>query len=65
VLGDRALVTAAAAWLVAVLALYGVLVWLADWPYVARYFLAMVAILAIPLARLAAAPLALAWNRHR
>jgi hypothetical protein len=65
VLGDRALVTAAAAWLVAVLALYGVLVWLAGWPLVARYFLAMVAILAIPLTRLAAAPLALAWNRHR
>ena len=55
----------AAAWLVAVLALYGVLVWLADWPLIARYFLALVAILAIPLARLAAAPLALAWNRHR
>jgi hypothetical protein len=27
--------------------------------------LALVAILAIPLARLSAAPLALAWNRHR
>ena len=29
------------------------------------YLLALVAILAIPLARLAAAPLALSWNRHR
>ena len=27
--------------------------------------LALVAILAIPLARLSAAPLALSWNRHR
>jgi len=34
-------------------------------PHIARYFLLLVAILAIPLARLSAAPLALAWNRHR
>ena len=62
---DRTLVTGAAVWLVAVLALYGVLVWFWDTPLIARYFLALVAILAIPLARLSAAPLALAWNRHR
>ena len=47
------------------LALYGLLVWLVDTPLIPRYFLALVAILAIPLARLSAAPLALAWNRHR
>jgi len=64
-LSDRTLVTGAAVWLVAVLALYGLLVWLVDTPLIARYFLALVAILAIPLARLSAAPLALAWNRHR
>jgi hypothetical protein len=64
-LTDRALVTSAAAWLVAVLALYGVLVWLLSTPFFPRYVLALLAILPIPLARLSAAPLALAWNRHR
>jgi hypothetical protein len=63
-LSDRTLVTGAACWLVAVLALYGLLVWLAA-PLVVRYFALLVAILEIPLARLSAAPLALAWNRHR
>src|SRR5467141_2706525 len=64
-LGDRALVAGAACWCAAVLALYGVLVWFFSTPFVARYVLALIAILAVPLARLSAAPLALAWNRHR
>jgi hypothetical protein len=64
-LGDRALVVGAACWCTAVLALYGVLVWFFSTPFVARYVLALIAILAVPLARLSAAPLALAWNRHR
>ena len=64
-LGDRALVLGAACWLVAVLVLYGVLVWFFSTPFVARYVLALIAILAVPLARISAAPLALAWNRHR
>ena len=64
-LSDRALVTGAAAWLVAVLALYGLFVWLLSTPLFPRYVLALLAILPIPLARLSAAPLALAWNRHR
>ncbi|HKB47693.1 MAG TPA: hypothetical protein VKC57_08355, partial [Ktedonobacterales bacterium] len=64
-LGDRALVLGAACWCVAVLALYAVLVWFFSTPFVARYVLALIAILAVPLARIAAAPLALAWNRHR
>jgi hypothetical protein len=62
---DRALVVGAGCWCVAVLALYGVLVWLLDTPHFPHYLLALFAILAIPLARLSAAPLALAWNRHR
>lgn len=62
---DRALVKVAALWLVAVLALYGLLVWFFSTPHVAGYFLLLIAILEIPLARLSAAPLALAWNRHR
>src|SRR2546430_2414273 len=64
-LGDRALVAGAASWVLAVLALYGVLVWFFSTPLVARYVLALIAILAVPLARISAAPLALAWNRHR
>src|SRR2546426_897434 len=61
-LGDRAVVAGAAGWCVAVLALYGVLVWFFSTPFVARYPLALIAILAVPLARLSAAPLALAWR---
>jgi hypothetical protein len=64
-LSDRTLVTGAVTWSVVVLALYGLLVWLVSTPFFPRYVLALVAILAIPLARLSAAPLALAWNRHR
>jgi hypothetical protein len=64
-LGERALVAGAACWLVAVLALYSVFVWFFSTPFIARYVLALIAILAVPLARVSAAPLALAWNRHR
>ena len=64
-LSDRILVTGAASWFVVVLALYGALVWLLSTPLFPRYVLALLAILPIPLARLSAAPLALAWNRHR
>src|SRR3972149_2322328 len=46
-LSDRALVTGAACWVVAVLALYGVLVWFASTPFIPRYLLASIAILAI------------------
>jgi hypothetical protein len=62
---DRALLIGAACWSVAVFALYGVLVWLLDTPHIPHYLLMLLAIMAIPLARLSAAPLALAWNRHR
>ena len=64
-LSDRTLISGAACWCVAVLALYGLLAWFLSTPFFPRYVLALVAILAIPLARLSAAPLALAWNRHR
>jgi hypothetical protein len=62
---DRALVIGAACWLAAVAALYGLLVWFVSTPLMPRYFLGAVAILLVPLGRLSAAPLALAWNRHR
>ena len=39
---DRALVTGAACWLVAVLALYGVLAWLLDTPFFPRYVLMLI-----------------------
>jgi len=64
-LSDRTLVVGAACWTAAVLALYGVLVWLMDTMLLPRYEFLLIAILAIPLARVSAAPLALAWNRHR
>ncbi len=65
IVSDRTLAAGAASWLAAVIALYGLLVWFWSTPHVARYFLLLIAILEIPLARLSAAPLALAWNRHR
>jgi hypothetical protein len=64
-LSDRVLVTWAACWSIAVFALYAVLAWLLDAPHIPHYLLMLVAILGVPLARLSAAPLALAWNRHR
>ena len=62
---DRTLVIGAACWDVSVLALWGLLVWLTPAVLFRSYFLALVAILSIPLVRVSAAPLALAWNRHR
>jgi polyhydroxybutyrate depolymerase len=64
-LSERCLVIGAAAWLAVVLALYGVLVWLVCTPPILpRSLPALVAILAVPLVRLSAAPLALAWSRQ-
>ena len=62
---DRTLVTTALLWCVAVLALSGLLIWLAPSMLLPRHLLVLIAVLAVPLARLSAAPLALAWNRHR
>ena len=64
-IGDRALVAGAAGWAAIVFALYGVFVWWADTPILPRYVFLLIAILAVPLVRISAAPLALAWNRHR
>ncbi|HJP85400.1 MAG TPA: hypothetical protein VJ852_05390, partial [Gemmatimonadaceae bacterium] len=62
---DRTLVGGAAVWSVTVLALYGVLAWLFDAPHIPHYLLMLIAILTIPIARLSAAPVALASSRHR
>jgi len=64
-LDNRTLVTGAAYWTLAVLAVYGLLTWLFFAPFLPRYLLGLAAILFIPLTRLSAAPLAFAWNRHR
>jgi len=61
----RGLIGGAAVWLVAVATLYALLAWMTAAPETPRYVLMLIAVLAIPLARLYAAPLALAWNRHR
>lgn len=65
VIEDRALLAAAACWLAAVAAVYAVLAWLWASPTAPFYFLAALAILAVPWVRVGAAPLALALNRHR
>ena len=64
-LSDGTLVFGAAMWCAIVLGLYGVLAWFMDTPFFPHYILALLAILSVPLARLSAAPLAMAWNRHR
>ncbi len=64
-LSDRTLIIGAASWAASVFALYFLLAWIFPDLIVRHYLLANVAILAIPLARLSAAPLALVWNRHR
>jgi hypothetical protein len=64
-ISDRTLVSGALCWDVVVFALYGALVWIVPEMIVRHYVLALVAILEVPLARLSAAPLALAWSRHR
>ena len=61
----RGLIVGALCWDAAVLALYGLLVWLVPTLLVRESLLMMIAILAVPLARISAAPLALSWNRHR
>ena len=64
-LRDRTLVIGAAVWCVAVLTLAAVLSWWIASQLFPRYLFVLLAILAVPLVRLCAAPLALDWNRHR
>ncbi len=62
----RTLVAGAACWLVVVLVLDALLVWILDLPpSMPSHRFGFVAILAVPWVRLSAAPLAVAWNRHR
>ena len=59
------LVFAAIVWDLWVFAVYGVLAWILPAILVRRHFLLLVAMLVVPFVRLAAAPLAVAGNRHR
>ncbi len=52
-------------WLLVAVTLFGLLAWLIPSSVMPRYGLALGVVLFLPLARLAVAPLALAWNRHR
>ena len=70
-LGDEGLVSdglmlaGAALWTATVFTLYGVLVWIVPEIVARSWYLMLLAMLAVPLARISAAPLALARNRHR
>lgn len=59
------LIFGAVAWDACVLAVYGLLAWILPEILFRRYFLLLVAMLVVPFVRLAAAPLAVARNRHR
>ena len=64
-LSARTLVLVAISWNVLVFALYGLMLWIVPELVVRSYVIVLVAILMVPFARVSAAPLALAWNRHR
>jgi hypothetical protein len=61
----RTLARGAAAWLLVATSLYVLLVWVGATSRVPGHLVLLTAILLVPLSRLCAAPLALAWNRHR
>ena len=61
----RQLILGAIVWDACVLAVYGVLALILPDILFRRYFLLLVAMLVVPFVRLAAAPLAVARNRHR
>ena len=61
----RQLILGAIAWDACVLAVYGILTLILPDILIHRYFLLLVAMLVVPFVRLAAAPLAVARNRHR
>jgi hypothetical protein len=62
---DRTLAIWGAAWLIAFATFFGLLRWLVPISLAPTHTLAMGVILMLPLARFAAMPLALHWNRHR
>jgi hypothetical protein len=65
VLAPRTAVRWVTAWVCVAAALFGLLVYAVPAERVPVYNLAFAVLFAMPMARLTAAPLALAWNRHR
>jgi hypothetical protein len=65
VVTDATLVWSAVIWFAAVALGYGAITWWAASPLIPAYLKASIAILLMPFACLWAAPLALAWSRHR
>jgi hypothetical protein len=64
-LSDRVLLTIGSCWLLLLIGTFSILAWLVPAELVSRTLLALGVVLVLPLARPLAAPLALAWNRHR
>lgn len=64
-ISDRTLISCVIVWNILVIGLYLILVWIFPQMLIRSYVLAYVAILEVPLTRIAATPLALAWSRHR
>lgn len=62
---DGTILSCALSWDLLVLGVYALIAWMVPAMLVPRPVLALIAILTVPLTRLFAAPLALAWNRHR
>jgi hypothetical protein len=65
VLAPRTAVRWVTAWVCVAMALFGLLAYVVPAERVPVYNLAFAVLFAMPMARLTAAPLALAWNRHR
>jgi hypothetical protein len=65
VLAPRTAVRWVTAWACVAVTLFGLLVYAVPAEHVPVYNLALAVLFAMPMARLTAAPLALAWNRHR
>ncbi|MEX2179584.1 MAG: hypothetical protein WD801_12790 [Gemmatimonadaceae bacterium] len=63
--GDGTMLRAALLWLLAVTAVYGVLLWFFSTALIPRALLLALAIVMVPLVRLSVAPLAVARGRHR
>lgn len=65
VIADRHLIAWATGWLLMVALIYAAISWWFASPLMPAYFKASVAMLFMPLARVLAAPLSVAWSRHR
>jgi hypothetical protein len=65
ILTGRVVAVWATGWLLLALTLFSVAAWVVPAEWVSPFYLAVGVVWCLPLAHLAAMPLALAWNRHR